>query len=108
MAYIHKNIIGTLAKTHLIHAKTTGTDSLVELVIANVHNSLNCTIDLFIKNNPTRTTVDKYYILKNLILAKGTTLVLDSTDIGYDNKVYELYLVLHSNKDKVDLKLKTQ
>ena len=106
MAYIHKNILGSVGLTQLIHSKNS--QNVLELVITNVHNTSNCTIDLLLRGNPTPTTASKYYILKNVIIAKGTALVLDNADIGYDSKVYDLYLTLHRVQDKVDLKLKTE
>ena len=107
MGYIHKHILGNLGKTQVIHPKGTTTISVDSLVISNIHSTDSCIIDLFLFNNPTVTTTEKFYIIKNLTISKGTSVVFDSTDIGYDPTIYTLYLHVNSSASTVDLKLKT-
>ena len=58
------------------------------MTISNIHSSA-ATIDLFLAN-PT----DNYYIFKNLVLPTGQTLKMDSNEVSFDNRTYNLYIKL--------------
>tara|TARA_R100001530_G_scaffold132914_1_gene105730 strand:+ start:619 stop:945 length:327 start_codon:yes stop_codon:yes gene_type:complete len=107
MEYIHKNILGTTGLIHKVYPKVSTTTILDTLVISNIHNTDSCILDIFLFRGLTSTPSEKFYIIKNLTILKGTSITFDSIDIGYDNTLYDLYLELKSNASKIDLKLKT-
>ena len=58
------------------------------MTIANIHSG-DATVDFFLAN-PT----DNYYIFKNLVLPTGQTLKMDSNEVSFDNRTYNLYIKL--------------
>lgn len=106
MAYTHQHIIGSSGFITKIRSIVTDTTTLQELTLSSVKDSGNCTVDLFIYGKHTSVTGQKFYIIKNLIILKGTSVTFDSSDIGYDNTLYDLYIQVANNKDALDLKLK--
>tara|TARA_R100000908_G_C3752176_1_gene146688 strand:- start:1742 stop:2068 length:327 start_codon:yes stop_codon:yes gene_type:complete len=106
MAYTHQHIIGSSGFITKIRSIVTDTTTLQELTLSSVKDNGSCTVDLFIYGNHAPVTGQKFYIIKNLIILKGTSVTFDSSDIGYDNKLYDLYIQVSSNKDALDLKLK--
>jgi hypothetical protein len=71
------------------------------LTIANIHDTAAAAVDLFLAN-PT----DNYYIFKNLSIPAGQTLKLESNEVSFDNKVYNLYIKLGAASSVVDVILK--
>lgn len=113
MDYTYKNIKGVEGTTQLIHPKGI-TTSVNSLLISNVTDLDSFKINLFIfKNseldtNKTPTLSESYYIIKNLEIAQGTSVVFDSVDMGYDTTTHDLYLELSTRKANVDIKLETE
>ena len=60
-----------------------------EVSIANTHNSNGCIVSLFATDGG---NTNKYYIVKNLKVPVGVTLVLDSKSVGINTKVHNLEL----------------
>ena len=58
------------------------------MTISNIHSG-DATVDLFLAN-PT----DNYYIFKNLVIPTGQTLKMESDEVSFDNRVYNLYIKL--------------
>jgi len=58
------------------------------MTIANIHSS-DAKVDLFLAN-----ATDNYYIFKNLVLPTGQTLKMDSNEVSFDNRTYNLYIKL--------------
>ena len=58
------------------------------MTISNIH-SADATVDLFLANS-----TDNYYIFKNLVLPTGQTLKMDSNEVSFDNRIYNLYIKL--------------
>ena len=58
------------------------------MTISNIH-SADATVDLFLAN-PT----DNYYIFKNLVIPTGQTLKMESNEVSFDNRIYNLYIKL--------------
>ena len=65
-----------------------GINIIKSITIANIHSGA-ATVDLFLAN-PT----DNYYIFKNLVLPTGQTLKMDSNEVSFDNRTYNLYIKL--------------
>jgi len=65
-----------------------GVSNIKSITIANIHSD-NAIIDLFLAN-----ATDNYYIFKNLVLPTGQTLKMDSDEISFDNRIYNLYIKL--------------
>ena len=58
------------------------------MTIANIHSS-DAKVDLFLAN-----ATDNYYIFKNLVLPTGQTLKMESNEVSFDNRIYNLYIKL--------------
>ena len=58
------------------------------MTIANIHSG-DATVSLFLAN-PT----DNYYIFKDLVIPTGQTLKMESDEVSFDNRVYNLYIKL--------------
>ena len=65
-----------------------GVSVIKSMTIANIHSG-DATVDLFLAN-PT----DNYYIFKNLVIPTGQTLKMESDEVSFDNRVYNLYIKL--------------
>jgi len=59
------------------------------ITIANIHSG-DATVDLYLKNASATT----YYIFKSLVLPAGQTLKMESDEISFDNRLYDLYINL--------------
>ena len=66
-----------------------GVSVIKSMTIANIH-SADATVDLYLKN--AAGTI--YYILKSLVLPTGVTLKMDSNEVSFDNRTYNLYIKL--------------
>jgi len=73
-----------------------GINNIKSMTIANIHSS-DATIALFLAN-----ATDNYYIFKNLVLPTGQTLKMDSNEVSFDNRIYNLYIKL-SGSTPVDV-----
>ena len=58
------------------------------MTISNIHSG-DAQVDLFLAN-----ATDNYYIFKNLVIPKGQTLKMDSNEVSFDNRIYNLYIKL--------------
>ena len=59
------------------------------MTIANIHSG-DATVDLYLKN--AAGTI--YYIFKALVLPTGQTLKMESNEVSFDNRLYDLYINL--------------
>ena len=66
-----------------------GVSVIKSMTIANIHTG-DATIDLYLKNAATT----KYYIFKSLVLPTGQTLKMDSDEVSFDIRLYDLYINL--------------
>jgi len=73
-----------------------GINNIKSMTIANIHSG-DATIALFLAN-----ATDNYYIFKNLVLPTGQTLKMDSNEVSFDNRIYNLYIKL-SGSTPVDV-----
>ena len=65
-----------------------GVSRINSMTIANIHSG-DATVDLFLANS-----TDNYYIFKNLVIPSGQTLKMDSDEVSFDNKIFNLYIKL--------------
>jgi hypothetical protein len=79
----------------------TKTKPIKSMSLANIHASDSVSVAVFLAN-PT----DNYYILKNVVIPFGVTLILDENDIDYDTSVYNLYVKLSAGDSAVDVIVK--
>jgi hypothetical protein len=105
MTYIYKNIKGTEGTSQVIYDIVNTTAIVSSISIANVHDSNHAMVNLFIFRRPTVSTTERFYIIKNLEVLTGTTVVLEEDEIGYDPKVHMLYIEVKSRVSEVDVKL---
>ena len=124
MANAYQNITGNTA---------TRVNSIVRnhsvncLKLCNIHASDAVVLDLYITYterdkssdnreyvgdngnwNPLTRLTKTYYILKNVSMPKGTTLVLDNKDLSFDVKRYDLYIKLDQSDSAVDIIVDTE
>lgn len=59
------------------------------MTIANVHSG-EATVDLYLKN----ASATVYYIFRGLGLPAGQTLKMESDEVSFDNRLYDLYINL--------------
>jgi len=97
------------------------------LKLCNIHASDAVVLDLYItytirdRSSDTRTNVgdngnwdelttitNTYYILKNISIPKGVTLVLDNKELSFDTKRYDLYIKLDQSDSAVDVIVDTE
>ena len=78
MASYH-NISGELTQ-ELLEAG----DNIVinSISLANIHDSTTCTVDLYIEKQLT----GKFYIIKSVQLPVGATLILEDSEVKFNNK----------------------
>ena len=85
MKAIHKNISGDVTNSVLVRS---GVDfKISEISIVNTHGSNNCIVSLFINDGST-----DFYIIKNLRLPIGTTLVLDNENVNVNCRLNSIKL----------------
>ena len=83
----YKTISGDVTNDVLV-AKHTDI-RISEISIANTHNSNGCIVSLFATDGVTN---NKYYIVKNLKIPIGVTLVIDDKSVGINTKTHNLKL----------------
>ena len=99
-------------------------DTYKSLSLCNVHATDSVSINLYLYRtrisldqsrsyvgqdgnwDALETTVAIYYILKNVTIPFGVTLVLGEEVLDYDNEKYELYIKLSASDSAVDITLK--
>ena len=58
------------------------------MTLANIHSS-SATVSVFLAN-PT----DNWYIIKDVVIPTGSTLKLESDELDYDARIFNLYVKL--------------
>ena len=70
---------------------------LTSMTLANIH-SASATVAVFLANS-----TDNWYILKNVVIPFGTTLILDRSEIDYTTSLFNLYVKLSAADSAVDV-----
>ena len=79
---------------------------IASIQISNIHLTANATIDLYLFKDSTDAVASQtIYILNQIIMPSGTTLLLDKSEVHFDNSVYSLYMNVGST-DTVDVLIK--
>ena len=111
MAYSYQNITGNTAAeiigkrsvlnetTQVIFEQDYG-QNIKSMKLANVHATDSVSVNLYITAG---TLSDAIYIFKGLVIPFGVTLVLDSSDMKYDDELYSLYVKLSAADGAVDV-----
>ena len=95
---------------------------LSTMSLCNVHATDSVNIDLYLYRtemtdsrskvgeggdwNDLEFTTYSYYILNNVNIPNGATLVLDKEDLKFDRSIYQLYIKLSDADSEVDIILK--
>jgi len=87
MAVKHHNISGQVTKRLLAAGSGVKVNSIS---LSNVHASIACSIDLYIE----KTGLGIFYIVKTVELPIQSTLILDSTEVRFNNKNFGLFIKL--------------
>ena len=80
--------ISAASATELIDIDS-GINRINSMTIANIDGSNDTAVDLYLKN----AGGTDYYVCKNLPIPIGQTLILDGSDITFDNTTYNLYIL---------------
>ena len=67
------------------------TQQFLKISICNMEDTASVNIDLYIEDKSDSTS--KIYILNNVKIPNGATLVLEREDLLYDYLAYDLYIV---------------
>ena len=122
MAYIYKNITGNTATDLEVQEIENNKYTLSTMSLCNIHTSDAVLIDLYLYRtemtdsrsivgeggdwNDLESTTYSYYILNNIKIPNGATLVLDKEDLDFDRSIYNLYIKLDQADSAVDIILK--
>lgn len=66
--------------------------------LANIHASDSVSVAVFLANPS-----DNWYILKNVVIPFGTTLILEKDEIDYNTSLFNLYVKLSAGDSAVDV-----
>ena len=70
--------------------------------LANIHASDDVSVGVFLAN-----ASDNWYILKNVVIPFGTTLVLNRDELDYTTSLFNLYVKLSASDSAVDVIIKS-
>jgi hypothetical protein len=87
MATTHHNISGELTQELLAVGDNVNP---TYISLANIHASASCAVDLYMEKKLT----GKFYLLKNVTLPIGVTLILGKSDLVLDNSINEFGLFI--------------
>lgn len=113
MALQYSNITGSsaqvlVAKRKVRNALTGDIDvtfnsQLIKTIsLCNIHATDEVIVALYIYDS----TLGTYYILKNVTIPNGATLILDKNDFSYLNADYELKIKLNASESALDVIIK--
>ena len=60
-------------------------------------------VEQILANNDDLYVGTRYYILSNVIIPNGSTLVLDNSDFEFDSRLYNLYIISDSSDGDIDV-----
>lgn len=129
MSHLYRNITGNTATDLIVDKEETVSYEYIRM--CNVHASDTVDVDLYIYQK--QYTDNRrfrgeeldiqvgdngdwdallynekiYYIIKNVTIPKGTSLVLNKDDFTFDNRFYKLYIKLSAGDSAVDVQLST-
>ena len=103
----YHNIVGSTAQDNeLVATDDIKRTRIKSLQISNIHASIPATIDLYIFKDSTDTTKSEtYYILNQVLIPSGTSLLLDGDILSFDNSTqtgYSMHINVGSS-DTVDV-----
>ena len=100
------NLRGATTQDNELVALNDTKKGITSLQISNIHLTANATIDLYLFKDSTDATASQtIYILNQIIMPSGTSLLLDKDEVHFDNSVYSLYMNVGSG-DTVDVLIK--
>lgn len=98
---LYYNVIGSDSlTTELIKPDSAFVASSV--TIANVHDTVNATVSLFIQNDPVSGATNTYNIIHKVSVPPGSTLLIDDESIFSYSSGYGLYVEVTSS-DTIDV-----
>lgn len=119
MGYIYKNITGSTATDIDINSIDNNNYKFSNMSLCNTHATDSVTIDLYLYKtertdsrskrgeggdwNDLESTEYSYYILNNVVIPNGVTLLLDSSYFKFDRNEYDLYIKLNAGDSAVDI-----
>ena len=100
------NLRGATAQDNELVALNDTKKGIKSLQISNVHITANATIDLYLfKDSTDAIASETIYILNQIIMPSGTSLLLNEDEIHFDNRIYSLYMNV-GGTDTVDVLIK--
>ena len=76
--------------------------NIKNIILSNKHATDAVTVDMYIYD----ATLGTFYILNNVKIPNGATLMLDNSDISFNNADYELKILLSAVDSAVDVIIK--
>ena len=95
----HKISGSTQVKLINIDAKVKPIQSMS---LANIHASDDVSVEVFLANSS-----DNWYILKNVVIPFGITLILNGSEVDYTSSLFNLYVKLSASDSAVDVIIKS-
>jgi len=113
MALQYSNITGNsaqvlIAKRRVSNNLTSNIDltfnalNIKNIILSNKHATDAVIVDMYIYD----ATLGTFYILNNVKIPNGATLMLDNSDISFNNADYELKILLSAVDSAVDVIIK--
>lgn len=100
---LRNNVTGTPDLTSKLISAGDKVSNITSILLTNTHASDAVVVDLFIDSN----TLGTFYIIKNVTLPHGTSIVLDD-NLKFDNSTngFDLYIKVGSSSSTLDVLIK--
>jgi|TARA_R110000744_G_scaffold4375_2_gene15903 hypothetical protein len=95
------NITGSTGVTTELMAPFSG-GGIKSMLLANIHASANATVTIFIEDQPTTGTSNKFNIITAVTIPTGSSLVLEAADIPNIPDKFGVYITVAAS-DTVDV-----
>ena len=121
MGYIYKNITGNTAIDLEVRDIENSKYKFSTMTLCNTHATDSVSVNLYLNRtemtdvrsavgdggdwNELESTTTSYYILNNVVIPNGSTLLLDSSYLKFDRSMYNLYIKLNASDSAVDILL---
>ena len=98
MAYSYTKITGNSAVSLITYEVKS--KALSSIAMANIHASDGVLVDLYLDDS---TSAVDYYIIKDVSIPYGSTLILEKEELEYDMERFSLYIQLSAADSAVDV-----
>ena len=105
----YHNITGSTGVTVTLVSAATEIDPIKNILLTNIHSSADATVSLWLQKNVAGSSTETYYIIKNVTIPVGASLLLDNPDmLNFDNSDNGFSLLTTvGSSDTVDIIINT-